>query len=183
MMTNVARIRILVILVKLSSLLSLRSKCSRRSVSRSLSSLIGSPPRQSPKRSRAAPGVFKQSGYSFFLHVKPGLARKVAGAALLATGLFSARLQAAGWPWNREPDEVSETCSVEPGTVEAGPAARATVRIEAKDSKGHPLQYRWSSNAGKLMGGDATVSPEVQIDLSGLNPGSYAIAGAADDGK
>jgi outer membrane protein OmpA-like peptidoglycan-associated protein len=82
----------------------------------------------------------------------------------------------AQWPWSR-PDQVTATCTVEPAQIEQGAPHRLRARIQATDTKKHSLAYVWAANGGQILGSGA----EVQVDASGLNPGVYRVAGAAQD--
>ncbi|MBI3933796.1 MAG: OmpA family protein [Acidobacteria bacterium] len=88
-----------------------------------------------------------------------------------------AGLLAAGWPWSKEPDQITATCLVEPAQVEQGSALRLKAKVEAADTKKHPLAYVWSGNGGQILGSGA----EVELDASNLNPGVYSLAAAVQD--
>ncbi|HWP85266.1 MAG TPA: OmpA family protein [Terriglobia bacterium] len=95
------------------------------------------------------------------------------GVALLGVPPFAA----AQWPWSRTPDQVTATCSIEPARLEQGSPQRLKARVEAADTRKHPLAYVWSGNGGRILGAGAAV----EIDASGLNPGAYAVAAAVQD--
>ena len=86
-------------------------------------------------------------------------------------------LQAVDWPWKKKPDEVTSECRVVPDEMEQGSAERLRARVEATDSRGHPLAYAWSANGGVLEGS----GPEVEVDASKLNPGVYSVLALVQD--
>lgn len=86
-------------------------------------------------------------------------------------------LAAAQWPWSKPPDQVTSSCLVEPAQVEQGSGLRLKAKMEAVDTRKHPLAYVWSGNGGQIFGSGA----EVEIDASGLNPGVYTVAAGAQD--
>jgi outer membrane protein OmpA-like peptidoglycan-associated protein len=92
--------------------------------------------------------------------------------------LAPAEMLGAQWPWSRPPDRITATCTVSPAQVEQRSSARLKARVEADDSRNHPLGYVWSGNGGQIVGNGA----EVEIDASSLNPGVYAVAAAVQDG-
>jgi outer membrane protein OmpA-like peptidoglycan-associated protein len=98
---------------------------------------------------------------------------------LLVTGGVSAHLNAAGWPkWpSKKDDVVTAACSLDRKEIEQGSSAAVHAKVDATDSKQHPLSYIWSGNGGKISG----TGPEVQIDASGLNPGVYSVIAATRD--
>jgi len=91
--------------------------------------------------------------------------------------LVPTRLLAAGWPWNKPPDQVTANCLVEPAQVEQGAAVRLRARVEAADTRKHKLAYVWSGNGGQIFGTGA----EVELDASRLNPGVYSVAAGVQD--
>lgn len=101
----------------------------------------------------------------------------------MATGMMvlilwsSPQLRAAQWPWRRPPDQVTAKCVVEPARVEQGAPIRLKAKVEAVDTRKHPLSYVWSGNGGKILGSGAAV----EIDASRLNPGVYTVAAGVQD--
>jgi outer membrane protein OmpA-like peptidoglycan-associated protein len=83
----------------------------------------------------------------------------------------------AQWPWSRPPDQVTATCRVEPAQVEQGSSLPLKAKVEAVDSREHPLAYVWSGNGGQILGS----GPEVEIEASALNPGVYSVAVGVQD--
>src|SRR5579885_2036608 len=72
-------------------------------------------------------------------------------------------------------DRVSMACTAQPGTVEQGKSA--AIAAQAEDALGHPLHYRWFTNGGRLNGD----GPNVQLDTSGITPGTYTVTGRVED--
>lgn len=104
----------------------------------------------------------------------PGASVFICALALLNPGT----LLAIDWPWSKkEPDRVVATCSLSGQQLEQGSQERLRAKVEANDSRGHPLTYAWSANGGRLSG----EGPEVELDGSGLNPGVYAVSARAQD--
>ncbi len=68
------------------------------------------------------------------------------------------------------------SCSVDRGTVMAG--ERVGVTATASSPQNFTLTYKWSANAGTIVGNGSAV----QFDTTGLSPGTYSITGRADDG-
>ena len=85
---------------------------------------------------------------------------------------------AVDWPWKKKPpDEVTARCVIEPAEVEQGFPGRLRPKVEAADSRSHPLAYVWSTNGGVLTG----TGPAVEMDASQLNPGVYSVSAAVQD--
>jgi outer membrane protein OmpA-like peptidoglycan-associated protein len=101
------------------------------------------------------------------------------GSLLLWVSLIGAlRLSAASWPWAKQPpDHVTASCSIQPAQVDLGSAARLHARVEATDTRKHPLAYVWSANGGQILGS----GPDVELDASHLVPGAYTAAAAVQD--
>jgi len=68
------------------------------------------------------------------------------------------------------------TCSVDRSSVM--PGERVNVTADASSPEGFPLEYTWRSNGGQVSGSGS----RVQLDTTGLAPGSYAVSGRASDG-
>jgi outer membrane protein OmpA-like peptidoglycan-associated protein len=69
------------------------------------------------------------------------------------------------------------TCSVERSSAIAGERVRVTAN--ASDPDNDPLTYTWRSNGGQVVGSGASV----ELDTTGLAPGSYTVTGRVEDGK
>lgn len=69
------------------------------------------------------------------------------------------------------------TCSAERASAIAGERVRINAR--ASDADSDPLTYSWRANGGQIVGSGASV----QLDTTGLNPGSYTVTGRVDDGR
>lgn len=115
-----------------------------------------------------------------------GGSNKLAGAAgsyfwqgmLWLAMLIPLNLGAGGWPWSKgPPDQVTASCVIEPAEVEQRATNRLKAKVIAEDTKKHKLAYVWSANGGQIFGN----GPEVELDVSGLNPGVYGVAAAAQD--
>ncbi|MBI3894872.1 MAG: OmpA family protein [Acidobacteria bacterium] len=61
--------------------------------------------------------------------------------------------------------------------VEQGSKVRLRAKVEASDSRGHPLAYAWSANGGRLIGEGA----EVEVDAGEMNTGTYSVLAKAQD--
>jgi outer membrane protein OmpA-like peptidoglycan-associated protein len=68
------------------------------------------------------------------------------------------------------------SCAANPSTVNAG--ERPTITAVVNDASGTPLTYTWQANAGQIIGTGASV----QLDTSGLAPGTYTVTGRAENG-
>src|SRR6202453_1152238 len=68
------------------------------------------------------------------------------------------------------------SCTANPSTVNAG--ERPTITAVVNDASGTPLTYTWQANAGQIIGTGASV----QLDTSGLAPGTYTVTGRAENG-
>ena len=97
----------------------------------------------------------------------------VCALALLNPGT----LLAIDWPWNKKPDTVAANCALNEKQIEQGSEVRLRAKVEASDSRGHPLTYSWSANGGRLLG----EGPEVEVDASELNPGVYGVLARVQD--
>ncbi|MGC2721528.1 MAG: OmpA family protein, partial [Candidatus Acidiferrales bacterium] len=73
------------------------------------------------------------------------------------------------------PPAPTMRCAADPSTVVAG--ERANVTATVNDPSGLPLTYSWQANGGQVLGTGATV----QLDTSGLAPGSYTVTGRAEN--
>jgi outer membrane protein OmpA-like peptidoglycan-associated protein len=69
------------------------------------------------------------------------------------------------------------TCSAERSTAIAG--ERVRINATASDPDNDPLTYSWRSNGGQIIGSGSSV----QLDTTGLNPGTYTVTGRVDDGR
>lgn len=68
------------------------------------------------------------------------------------------------------------SCTANPSTVVAG--ERATITAVVNDASGTSITYTWQANAGQIIGSGASV----QLDTSGLAPGTYTVTGRAETG-
>jgi outer membrane protein OmpA-like peptidoglycan-associated protein len=68
------------------------------------------------------------------------------------------------------------SCTANPSTVNAG--ERPTITAVVNDASGTPITYTWQANAGQIVGTGASV----QLDTSGLAPGTYTVTGRAENG-
>ncbi len=68
------------------------------------------------------------------------------------------------------------SCTANPSTVNAG--ERPTITAVVNDASGTPITYTWQANAGQIIGTGASV----QLDTSGLAPGTYTVTGRAENG-
>jgi outer membrane protein OmpA-like peptidoglycan-associated protein len=75
---------------------------------------------------------------------------------------------------NRPP---TMSCSVDPTSVH--PGGRVRVTATASDPDNDPLTFTWNANGGQIVGSGA----EVQVDTTGVAPGSYSVTGRVDDGR
>jgi outer membrane protein OmpA-like peptidoglycan-associated protein len=71
----------------------------------------------------------------------------------------------------------SMTCSAEHPTVIAG--ERVAITANVHDESGTPLTYSWQTNGGTIVG----TGPSVELDTSGLAPGTYTVTGRVENGK
>jgi len=69
------------------------------------------------------------------------------------------------------------TCSVDRSSLLVG--ERAQVTASANDQSGTPLNYTWNTNGGQIVGSGANV----QLDTTGLAPGTYTVTGRVENGK
>jgi outer membrane protein OmpA-like peptidoglycan-associated protein len=72
------------------------------------------------------------------------------------------------------PPAPTMSCTAAPSSVLAG--ERATVTANVNDPSGSALTYTWQTNGGQITGDGASV----QLDTSGLQPGTYAVTGRAE---
>jgi outer membrane protein OmpA-like peptidoglycan-associated protein len=77
-----------------------------------------------------------------------------------------------------KPAPVAPTmsCSADRSTVYAG--ERDPITAIVKDPSGTALNYKWQSNGGQIVG----TGSSVQLDTSGLSPGTYAVTGRVENG-
>lgn len=68
------------------------------------------------------------------------------------------------------------SCSVDRSAVLAG--ERPQISANVSDPTGTALSYKWQSNGGQIVG----TGSSVQLDTSGLAPGSYAVTGRVENG-
>lgn len=68
------------------------------------------------------------------------------------------------------------SCSADRSSVMVGERAQITAAVN--DSTGTPLNYGWRTNGGQIVGS----GPTVQLDTSGLAPGSYTVTGRVENG-
>jgi outer membrane protein OmpA-like peptidoglycan-associated protein len=71
----------------------------------------------------------------------------------------------------------SMTCSAEHPTVIAG--ERVAITATVHDESGTPLTYTWHTNGGTILGS----GPSVELDTTGLAPGTYTVTGRVENGK
>lgn len=69
------------------------------------------------------------------------------------------------------------SCSVDRSPVIAG--ERPTITAAVNDQSNTPLDYKWTSNGGVIVGSGASV----QLDTTGLAPGDYTVTGRVENGK
>ena len=69
------------------------------------------------------------------------------------------------------------TCSADRTSVFAG--ERVHITTNASDPDGDPLTYTWRTNGGQIIGS----GPAVDLDTTGLAPGSYTVTVRVDDGR
>jgi outer membrane protein OmpA-like peptidoglycan-associated protein len=74
------------------------------------------------------------------------------------------------------PAAPTMSCTANPSAVNAG--ERATITAVVNDVSGTPITYSWQANAGQVIGTGASV----QLDTSGLAPGTYTVTGRAENG-
>ncbi len=75
---------------------------------------------------------------------------------------------------NRPP---TVTCAADRPAVFAG--ERVHITTNASDPDGDPLTYTWRTNGGQIIGS----GPAVDLDTTGLMPGSYTVTVRVDDGR
>jgi len=68
------------------------------------------------------------------------------------------------------------SCSAERATVYAG--ERDPINATVNDPSGTALNYTWRSNGGQVVGSGSSV----QLDTSGLSPGTYTVTGRVENG-
>lgn len=68
------------------------------------------------------------------------------------------------------------SCSTDRSTVLVG--ERAQISAAVNDPSGTALKYSWKSNGGQIVGS----GPSVQLDTSGLSPGTYTVTGRVENG-
>jgi outer membrane protein OmpA-like peptidoglycan-associated protein len=69
------------------------------------------------------------------------------------------------------------TCSAERSSVMTG--ERVRINAQANDPDGDALTYSWRTNGGQVVGSGASV----QLDTTGLGPGSYKVTTRVEDGR
>lgn len=69
------------------------------------------------------------------------------------------------------------TCSAERSSVMTG--ERVRINAQANDPDGDTLSYSWRTNGGQVVGSGSSV----QLDTTGLNPGSYKVTTRVEDGR
>lgn len=69
------------------------------------------------------------------------------------------------------------SCSVDRSTVLVGERPQITANVS--DPTGTALNYKWQANGGQIVGSGSTV----QLDTSGLAPGSYSVTGRVENGS
>jgi len=69
------------------------------------------------------------------------------------------------------------TCAVDRSSVLVG--ERVNVSANVNDQSGTPLSYAWQATGGQIVGSGATV----QLDTTGLSPGSYTVTGRVQNGN
>jgi outer membrane protein OmpA-like peptidoglycan-associated protein len=74
------------------------------------------------------------------------------------------------------PAAPTMSCTANPSTVNAG--ERPTITAVVNDVSGTSITYTWQANAGQIIGAGASV----QLDTSGLAPGTYTVTGRAENG-
>jgi outer membrane protein OmpA-like peptidoglycan-associated protein len=74
------------------------------------------------------------------------------------------------------PAAPTMSCTANPSSVNAG--ERPTITAVVNDVSGTPITYTWQANAGQIIGTGASV----QLDTSGLAPGTYTVTGRAENG-
>jgi len=73
------------------------------------------------------------------------------------------------------PAAPTMSCTANPSTVNAG--ERPTITAVVNDVSGTAITYTWQANAGQIVGMGASV----QLDTSGLAPGTYTVTGRAEN--
>ncbi len=69
------------------------------------------------------------------------------------------------------------SCSVDRSSLLVGERAQVTSTVN--DQSGTPLNYTWNTNGGQIVGSGANV----QLDTTGLAPGTYTVTGRVENGK
>src|SRR6266478_9028084 len=70
-------------------------------------------------------------------------------------------------------------CSVNPASVFAGSGDSVAVHVTASDPDNDPLTYSYISTGGKIVGSGSNV----QLDSTGLPPGTYTVKCTVNDGR
>jgi outer membrane protein OmpA-like peptidoglycan-associated protein len=73
------------------------------------------------------------------------------------------------------PPPPTMTCTVDRSTVLAGERAEITANVN--DASGTAIRFSWQSNGGQVVGSGSIV----QLDTSGLAPGTYTVTGRAEN--
>jgi outer membrane protein OmpA-like peptidoglycan-associated protein len=76
----------------------------------------------------------------------------------------------------RAPMAPTMSCSADRSTVLVG--ERPLITAIVNDPSGTALNYSWHSNGGQIVGSGSSV----QLDTSGLSPGTYAVTGRVENG-
>jgi outer membrane protein OmpA-like peptidoglycan-associated protein len=69
------------------------------------------------------------------------------------------------------------SCSAERSSVLTG--ERVNINARASDADGDPLTYSWRTSGGQVVGS----GENVQLDTTGVSPGSYTVTGRVEDGR
>jgi len=69
------------------------------------------------------------------------------------------------------------SCAVDRSTVLVGERVQVTATVN--DQSGTPLTYTWRSSGGQILGSGSSV----QLDTTGLAPGTYTATGRVENGK
>ena len=75
-------------------------------------------------------------------------------------------------------DKLTATCSADKQTVALGSAELVEVTMRATDAMGHPLNYSWTANGGKISGS----GPYARWAADQATPGTFILTGRVDDG-
>jgi outer membrane protein OmpA-like peptidoglycan-associated protein len=78
-----------------------------------------------------------------------------------------------------KPPPPTMSCSADRSTVTAGERPQITASVN--DQTGSALKYSWQTNGGQLVNA-SDASSSVQLDTSGLAPGTYTVTGRVENG-